>query len=90
MVLLLRFSLQKKYMEDNQILNHIKSLTSHEETLWLKEDLSEQEVTRLHQIKTELDQCWDLLRHRRAFRDAGNNPDKATARDIDDIENDVQ
>jgi hypothetical protein len=77
-------------MEDNQILNDIKSLTSHEETLWLKDSLSDEEVIKLHQIKSELDQCWDLLRHRRAFRDAGINPDKAASRDIDDIENDIK
>jgi len=77
-------------MEDNQILNHIKNLTSHEETLWQKGDLSDEEVTKLHQIKSELDQCWDLLRHRRALRDAGKNPSKAAARDIDDIQNDVK
>lgn len=77
-------------MEDNQILNHIKNLTSHEENLWLKDSLSDEEVKKLHQIKSELDQCWDLLRHRRALRDAGMNPSKAAARDINDIENDVK
>jgi hypothetical protein len=87
---LLLFLLKKLNMEDNQNLNHIKSLTSHEETLWLKDNLTAEEVTKLHQIKSELDQCWDLLRHRRAFRDAGINPDKAVARDIDDIENDIK
>ncbi|MCR8556537.1 DUF2630 family protein [Mucilaginibacter sp. BJC16-A38] len=75
-------------MEDNQILNHIKNLTENEEKLWGKENLSDAEVNKLHQIKLELDQCWDLLRQRRALRDAGENPDKAQARDIDTIEND--
>jgi hypothetical protein len=75
-------------MEDNQISNHIKNLTESEEKLWGKENLSDEEVNKLHKIKLELDQCWDLLRQRRAFRDAGGNPDKAKARDIDTIEND--
>jgi hypothetical protein len=74
-------------MEDNQILNHIKNLTEHEEKLWGKENLSDEEVDKLHRIKLELDQCWDLLRQRRALRDADENPDKAEARDIDTIEN---
>lgn len=74
-------------MEDNQILNHIKNLTEHEEKLWGKENLSDEEVDKLHKIKLELDQCWDLLRQRRALRDVGENPDKAEARDIDTIEN---
>jgi hypothetical protein len=74
-------------MEDSQVLNHIKNLTESEEKLWGKENLSEEEVGKLHKIKLELDQCWDLLRQRRALRDAGENPDKAEARDIDTIEN---
>ncbi|MFC0513076.1 DUF2630 family protein [Mucilaginibacter angelicae] len=74
-------------MEDNHILNHIKNLTENEEKLWGKENLSDEETDKLHRIKLELDQCWDLLRQRRALRDAGRNPDKAEARDIDTIEN---
>lgn len=74
-------------MEDNQILNHIKHLTETEEQLWKKEDLSNQEMDQLHKAKLELDQCWDLLRLRRALRDAGQAPDRAEARDIDTIEN---
>ena len=74
-------------MEDSQILKHIKNLTENEEQLWGKTDLSTEEVTKLHQMKFELDQCWDLLRQRRALRDAGKNPDHAATRDIDTIEN---
>ena len=74
-------------MEDLQVLNHIKNLTENEEKLWAKENISDEEVRKLHQMKLELDQCWDLLRQRRALRDAGGNPDKAEARDIDTIEN---
>lgn len=73
-------------MEDNQLLNHIKNLTETEERLWGKENISDEEVNKLHKIKLELDQCWDLLRQRRALRDAGENPNKAQARDIDTIE----
>lgn len=74
-------------MEDNQILNHIKNLTETEEKLWGNENLSDDEVNKLHKIKLELDQCWDLLRQRRALRDAGKNPDKAEERSNDMIEN---
>jgi len=58
-------------MEDQQVLNRIKELTAHEEKLWGKTDISEEEVQKLHEMKLELDQCWDLLRQRRALRDAG-------------------
>jgi len=74
-------------MEDQQVLNRIKELTAHEEKLWGKTDISEEEVQKLHEMKLELDQCWDLLRQRRALRDAGENPNQAEARDIDTIEN---
>jgi hypothetical protein len=74
-------------MEDNHILNHIKSLTEKEEELWGKENITDGEVQQLHKIKLELDQYWDLLRQRRAFRDADEDPDKAEARDIGIIEN---
>jgi len=74
-------------MEDKQILNHIETLTAKEEQLWLKSDITDAEVQELHKIKLELDQYWDLLRQRRAWRDAKENPDKAQVRDIDTIEN---
>ena len=74
-------------MEDNQILNHIKNLTENEEKLWSKENISDEEVKQLQKMKLELDQYWDLLRQRRALRDAGKNPDKAETRAIDTIEN---
>ncbi|RZK22343.1 MAG: DUF2630 family protein [Flavobacterium sp.] len=41
----------------------------------------------MHRIKSELDQYWDLLRQRRAFRDAGEDPDRAKMRSSDTIEN---
>ncbi|EHQ24882.1 DUF2630 family protein [Mucilaginibacter paludis] len=74
-------------MEDNQVLNHIKALTAQEEKLWGTENITDDDVQKLHQIKLELDQYWDLLNQRRALRDAHKNPDKAAIRDIDTIEN---
>lgn len=74
-------------MEDNQVLTHIKNLTAKEEELYGKENLTDEDVKKLHQVKTDLDQCWDLLRQRRALRDAGGNPEKAEIRSVDTIEN---
>jgi hypothetical protein len=42
--------------------------------------LSPEEQERLHAIEVQLDQCWDLLRQRRARRSAHENPDDATVR----------
>jgi len=74
-------------MEDIQVLAHIKSLSEKEEDLYGKENLTDEDVKRLHAIKVELDQCWDFLRQRRALRDAGKNPDKAAIRPPDIVEN---
>jgi len=74
-------------MDDGQVLKHIKVLTEEEERLYSKGNLSEKEVQRLHQMKVELDQCWDLLRQREALRDAGKNPNDAKTRGPDIVEN---
>jgi hypothetical protein len=37
-------------------------------------------------VKVSLDQCWDLLRQRRALRDAGMDPDAAATRDPQVVE----
>jgi hypothetical protein len=41
---------------------------------------SEEDVARLQAIEVALDQCWDLLRQRRARREAGQNPNDAAVR----------
>ncbi|MDQ4502034.1 DUF2630 family protein [Sinomonas sp. ASV322] len=47
---------------------------------------ADEEHARLRSIETELDQCWDLLRQRRAKRQYGENPDDAAARSEDVVE----
>lgn len=71
---------------DQSVLRHIKQLTEKEELLYGKEDLSDEDVKDLHTVKSELDQYWDLLRQRRAFRDAGDDPERAKMRSSDTIE----
>lgn len=72
---------------DQSVMAHIKELTEKEEQLYGKPDLSEQEVKDLHTVKAKLDQYWDLLRQRRAFRDAGDDPNRAEMRSSDTIKN---
>ncbi|HET6874742.1 MAG TPA: DUF2630 family protein [Acidimicrobiales bacterium] len=48
------------------------------------------DLERLRQIEVMLDQCWDLLRQRKARREAGLPPGEATARDPDVVENYIQ
>ena len=47
---------------------------------------SQEENTRIRRLETALDQCWDLLRRRRAARAAGQDPDEATVRPADQVE----
>ena len=72
--------------KDISVTDHIRELTEKEEHLYGKADLTDQDVKDLHAIKSELDQYWDLLRQRRAFRDAGDDPNRAHMRSADTIE----
>jgi hypothetical protein len=74
-------------MEDSTVLQHIKKLVAKEEALYSKSDLSGEDKHRLHKMEVELDQCWDLLRQRRALRDVGKNPDDAELRPSRIVEN---
>ena len=47
----------------------------------------EEEQRRLRTIEVELDQCWDLLRQRRAKREFGEDPSAAEVRDARIVEN---
>jgi hypothetical protein len=76
-------------MEDGQIHGTIEQLVAEEHELWEREsagEASESERRRLQQVKVSLDQCWDLLRQRRALREAGRNPDAAEARPPEVVE----
>lgn len=65
----------------------MQQLTEKEEHLYGKTDLTDEDVKELHTVKSELDQYWDLLRQRRAFRDAGEDPERAKMRSSNTIEN---
>ena len=71
--------------DDVSIQAHIKSLIDEEHRLRSAlQDGSigvDEEQERLGHIEVELDQCWDLLRQRRAKREFGENPDEAQVRD---------
>jgi hypothetical protein len=80
-------------MSDETIAARIESLVNEEHTLRNSEqrdaaddDRLTSDRDRLDQISVELDRCWDLLRQRRALRDAGENPDDAQVRDSDTVE----
>jgi hypothetical protein len=76
-------------MEDQQIHSGIERLVAEEHELWERESAgaaTEADRRRLDEVKVRLDQCWDLLRQRRALREAGLNPDAAESRSADVVE----
>ncbi len=76
-------------MDDDQIHGHIEQLVSEEHQLWSRESsgqATDDDRRRLDQVKVSLDQCWDLLRQRRALREEGGNPEDAHVRSEDVVE----
>ena len=57
-----------------------------EQSLYGQKELSDHDQVRLEKIKVELDQCWDLLRQRRALRETGGDPREARVRPPDQVE----
>jgi len=72
---------------DQSVLNHIDRLVKEEEGLYGRSELTDDDRERLAEVKVELDQCWDLLRQRRALREFGNDPDQAKVRPAKIVEN---
>ena len=73
-------------MDDREILNRIEELVEDERALREDEDLGEAGAARLRGIEVALDEAWDLLRQRRARREAGLDPAGASMRDADTVE----
>jgi hypothetical protein len=76
-------------MDDQEIHGTIEQLVAEEHELWQREaagSASEDDRRRLQALKVALDQCWDLLRQRRALREAGGDPETAAVREIDVVE----
>jgi hypothetical protein len=76
-------------MDDGKIMSKIDELAREEHELFEKEshgNASYAESERLKRLQVTLDQCWDLLRQRRARRAAGQNPDEAELRDEKTVE----
>lgn len=70
-------------MNDTDIMKHIHDLVNEEHALMQQSEgvgLDADEHERMKQLEVHLDQLWDLLRQRRARRNAGQNPDEAHER----------
>ena len=75
-----------QHTSDEAVLGKIQSLVHEEQSLFGQDGRSEHDQVRLEKIQVELDQCWDLLRQRRARREFGQDPDGATVRPASIVE----
>jgi len=80
-------------MSDETIAARIERLVTEEHELRGREQADSpdeerlaEDQQRLDEVAIELDRCWDLLRQRRALRDAGADPDEAQVRDANTVE----
>jgi hypothetical protein len=76
--------------KDQDILAEVNRLVAEEQELRSKLQHGEidesEEHERLRVVEVQLDQCWDLLRQRRALRGTGKDPREARARPPEEVE----
>ncbi|HEX7743899.1 MAG TPA: DUF2630 family protein [Micromonosporaceae bacterium] len=81
-------------MDDRTILSRIHELVDEEHRLrgqlQAGEISTDEEHARLREVEESLDQCWDLLRRRRAARASGADPESAEVRSRADVETYLQ
>ena len=75
---------------DEQISAQIERLEHERESLFKREGVEDPsravDKDRLEAIRVDLDRLWDLLRQRRALRDAGQDPNLANERAAETVE----
>ena len=80
-------------MDDEEIIGRIGELAEEEKQLEERHvgvGLSDEEQARRAQLEVTLDRLWDLLRQRRALRQAGRDPDQAVSRSEGTVEGYLQ
>lgn len=70
-------------MDDAELIKRINDLVAEEEKL---EETPHHDPARVRELEVMLDQCYDLLRQRRAKREFGLDPDSASRRDPKTVE----
>ena len=81
-------------MDDKTVLGRIHGLVDEEHKL--RQQVSKGEISapeehqRLKELEEALDQCWDLLRRRRAARETGSDPDAVQAHSTSEVEGYLQ
>lgn len=75
-----------EHLSDDGVFGKIQALVDEEHRLHGQATRSDHDQVRLEQIKVALDRYWDLLRQRRALREFGGDPDRATLRPASTVE----
>jgi hypothetical protein len=77
-------------MDEKDILARIHSLVDEEHGLREGTEHTDDQRARMQELEVQLDQCWDLLRQRRAKRQYGEDPEEAEARPASEVESYLQ
>lgn len=77
-------------MDETDILSRIHSLVDEEHKLRDNAEHTDETRARMSRLEADLDQCWDLLRQRRAKRQYDENPDEAEVRPESTVEGYLQ
>jgi uncharacterized protein DUF2630 len=77
-------------VDEKDLLSRISKLVEEEHTLREGSEPTDEDRARMSEIEAHLDQCWDLLRQRRAKRQYGEDPDEAQARPEPQVESYLQ
>jgi hypothetical protein len=77
-------------VDEKDILSRIHTLVEEEHQLREGTEHTDEQRARITELETSLDQCWDLLRQRRAKRQYGEDPDEAQARPEPEVERYLQ
>src|SRR5207302_10646330 len=72
--------------KDRSVLKHIQHLVAEEHRLFERDSLDDSESNRLAAVQVEVDQCWVLLRQRRALRETGQDASDAQVRPPEVVE----
>jgi Protein of unknown function (DUF2630) len=77
----------ENHEQDLAAISHIQKLAAEEHALFESKTRTDADTKRLKHLQVQLDQCWDLLRQRRAARETGHDPKDAQLRPPIVVEN---
>jgi hypothetical protein len=77
-------------VDEKELFSRIHELVDEEHKLRESSEHSDEQRARLDELEAHLDQCWDLLRQRRAKRQYGEDPDEAQPRPEPQVERYLQ